>query len=170
MIFFIAARLCVRIYIALCASFFCPTVMKQDNESTWRRDEGKQESGYEHNRATLLFFFFFWFSTPDCGEQQAVLHGNWLDLGTLGGLLCLASRLFYDLEPTFWVVSPSVISLFYCYSPPARPSFLLYFVPGRQRQEKPTQWPNLFFVLFFGLSIPNLVKKTPKKQQQTKCH
>lgn len=48
----------IRIYIVLCVFVsFSVTVMKQDNESNRRRDEGKEESSCGHNRAKFLIFY-----------------------------------------------------------------------------------------------------------------
>lgn len=63
---------------------FSVAVMKQDDESNRQRDEGTEEYSYEDNRANFLF------TTPDCGGQQEVEHGNWFVLGTSGGSPCLA--------------------------------------------------------------------------------
>lgn len=67
--------------------------MTQGNESNRQRDEGKEESSYEHNRAN----FYFLHSTEGDNKRWN-METNFFWGGDVGRLTMFDTGLFYNLE------------------------------------------------------------------------
>lgn len=102
---------------------FSVTVMKQDNESNRRRDEGKEESSCGHNRAKKTFFFIFYTRlrwTARGLTWESVCFGDLGRLTMFGiGYACFIT----------WSRPFGCSFSIYCFF--SSPFFRLYFVTGR---------------------------------------